>query len=58
MNGSSIPEVKKIIRSVSFSEAASFAGEVMRMSSGKEIYSFVKRHMERNFDFAVYPERN
>jgi phosphotransferase system enzyme I (PtsI) len=53
MNGSSIPEVKKIIRSVSFTEAAAFAGEIMRMKSGGEIYNFVKQHMEKSFDLAV-----
>jgi phosphotransferase system enzyme I (PtsI) len=58
MNGSSIPEVKKIIRSVSFAEAADFADEVMRMRSGREIFDFVKQHMEKNFDLAIYLGRS
>ncbi|MDR1317790.1 MAG: phosphoenolpyruvate--protein phosphotransferase [Spirochaetales bacterium] len=58
MHGSSIPEVKKIIRSVSFAEAQDFAGELMRMTSGREIYGFIKRHMEKRFDLAVYSERS
>ena len=54
MNGSSIPEVKKIIRSASFAEAVRFAGEVMCMRSGSEIYGFLKKHMEKNFELTVY----
>ncbi|MDR1626352.1 MAG: phosphoenolpyruvate--protein phosphotransferase [Spirochaetia bacterium] len=49
MNGSSIPEVKKIIRSVSVPEAVGFADEVMRMASGRDICAFLKRHMEERF---------
>jgi phosphotransferase system enzyme I (PtsI) len=54
MNGLSIPEVKKIIRSVNASEAAEFAAEVMRMRSGAEIYAFIKKYMEKSFDLTVY----
>jgi phosphotransferase system enzyme I (PtsI) len=54
MNGSSIPEVKKIIRSATSAEAESFADEVMRMRSGAEIYTFIKKYMEKSFDLAVY----
>jgi phosphotransferase system enzyme I (PtsI) len=58
MNGSSIPEIKKIIRSVSFAEAAEFADAIMRIDSGRDILAFIKRHMEKRFDLAVSPERN
>ncbi|MDR1931460.1 MAG: phosphoenolpyruvate--protein phosphotransferase [Spirochaetales bacterium] len=54
MNGSSIPEVKKIIRSASYAQAAEFADEIMRMRCGKEIFSFIKERMEKSFDLAVY----
>jgi phosphotransferase system enzyme I (PtsI) len=54
MNGSSIPEVKKIIRSVSMAEAQDFAGTVMKMWSGKEIGGFVRERMEKRFDLSIY----
>ncbi|MDR3200574.1 MAG: phosphoenolpyruvate--protein phosphotransferase [Spirochaetales bacterium] len=54
MNSSSIPEVKKIIRSVSFAEAEEFADEIMQMRSGREIFSFIRQRMEKSFDLAVY----
>jgi phosphotransferase system enzyme I (PtsI) len=58
MNGSSIPKVKKIVRSVSLPEAEDFAREVMGMSCGTEIFTFIKRRMEeKQFDCAVCPER-
>jgi len=54
MNGSSIPEIKKIIRTAAYADALKFAEEVMKMRSGTEIFSFVRKHMEKNFDLAVY----
>ncbi|MDR2589275.1 MAG: phosphoenolpyruvate--protein phosphotransferase [Spirochaetales bacterium] len=54
MNGSAIPEVKRIVRSVSLPDAASFAGEALAMRSGREIGKFVRDYMERHFDLSVY----
>lgn len=51
MNAYSIPEVKKVIRSVSMTEARELTDTVMGMDSGREIDDFVRRHMEKRFDF-------
>ncbi|MCL1818309.1 MAG: phosphoenolpyruvate--protein phosphotransferase [Spirochaetaceae bacterium] len=52
MNGQSIPEIKKIIRSASYAEAREFTAEVMRLTTGGEILRFVKQYMEKHFDLS------
>jgi len=54
MSASSIPEVKKIIRSVTTGEAEEFARRVMEMTSCREIDAFIRRHMEEKFDVLSY----
>ena len=50
MSAFTIPEVKKIIRSVSMSEAEELAGIVMEMKSATEIDSLVRKWMNERFD--------
>ncbi len=54
MSAFSIPEVKKIIRSVTTTEAREFADTVLSMTSCREIDAFVRRHMEKKFDVISY----
>ncbi|TVR31309.1 MAG: phosphoenolpyruvate--protein phosphotransferase [Spirochaetaceae bacterium] len=54
MSASGIPEVKRIIRSVSMSEAEELVGTVLEMKSFEEIDSFVQDVMEKRFDVQVY----
>lgn len=53
MSSFGIPEVKKIIRSVSMSEAEELVGTIMEMKSYKEIDSYVRSWMNERFDLAV-----
>ncbi len=50
MSAFTIPEVKKIIRSVSMTEAEELAGIVMEMKSAPEIDKFVRKWMNERFD--------
>tara|TARA_B100000614_G_C14536455_1_gene488609 strand:+ start:261 stop:2003 length:1743 start_codon:yes stop_codon:yes gene_type:complete len=54
MSAAGIPEVKRIIRSVSLAEAEELAGNVMEMRSAAEIDQAVRDHMKQRFDLAVY----
>lgn len=54
MSSFGIPEIKRIIRSVSMLEAEELAGEVMEMGSFREIDTFVKGWMNERFDFLSY----
>ena len=54
MTPASIPEVKKIIRSVSMSEAEEIVGNVMEMKAGKDVDGFVRQLMEKRFDVVTY----
>jgi phosphoenolpyruvate-protein phosphotransferase (PTS system enzyme I) len=54
MSAVGIPEVKRIIRSVSLAEAEELAGDVMEMRSAAEIDRAVREHMKQHFDLAVY----
>jgi len=51
MSAFSIPEIKKIIRSVSMADAEEMVGNIMDMRSNKEIDSYVKEWMSERFDF-------
>ncbi len=50
MSAFTIPEVKKIIRSISMSEAEELTGIVMEMKSAPEIDKFVRKWMNERFD--------
>jgi phosphotransferase system enzyme I (PtsI) len=52
MSSFGIPEVKKIIRSVSMSEAEELVGTIMEMKSYREIDSYVRSWMNERFDLA------
>jgi phosphotransferase system enzyme I (PtsI) len=54
MSASVVPEVKRIIRSVSMSEAEEIVGTVMDMRSYDEVDKYVQNLMERRFDVTVY----
>ena len=54
MSASGIPEVKRIIRAVSMSEAEEVVGEVLEMKSFVEIDRYVQELMEKRFDVQVY----
>jgi len=54
MSASGIPEVKRIIRSVSMVEAEELVGQVLDMRSFQEIDKFVQDLMEKRFDIKVY----
>lgn len=51
MSAFGIPEIKKIIRSVSMAEAEEMVGTIMDMRSYNEIDSYVKEWMRGRFDF-------
>jgi phosphoenolpyruvate-protein phosphotransferase (PTS system enzyme I) len=53
MSSFGIPEVKKIIRSVSMSEAEELVGTVMEMKSYREIDTYVRSWMDERFDLAI-----
>jgi len=50
MSAFTIPEVKKIIRSVSVLEAEELAGIVFEMKSAREIDEYVRKWMDERFD--------
>ncbi len=54
MSASGIPEIKRIIRSVSMSEAEELVGTVLEMKSFQEVDSFVRNVMEKRFDVQIY----
>ena len=54
MSSVGIPEIKKIIRSVSLSEAEELVGTIMDMRSYIEIDQFVKNWTYERFDFLSY----
>jgi len=51
MSAFGIPEIKKIIRSVSMAEAEEMVGNIMDMRSYNEIDNYVKEWMRGRFDF-------
>lgn len=53
MSAVGIPEVKRIIRSVSLLEAEELAGDVMEMRSAPEIYRAVRDHLSKRLDLMV-----
>ncbi len=54
MSSVGIPEVKRIIRSVTVSEAEELVGTVMEMRSYQEVDAFVADVMQKRFDVKVY----
>jgi phosphotransferase system enzyme I (PtsI) len=54
MGAVSIPEVKRIIRSVTMGEAEELVGTVMDMRSYVDIDSYIKALMQERFDVRVY----
>jgi phosphotransferase system enzyme I (PtsI) len=50
MSAFTIPEVKKIIRSVSVMEAEELVGNVLEMKSGREIDEYIRKWMDERFD--------
>lgn len=54
MGAVSIPEVKRIIRSVTMGEAEELVGTVMEMRSYVDIDSYIKTLMQERFDVRVY----
>ncbi len=54
MSSVGIPEVKRIIRSVTISEAEELVGTVMEMRSYQEVDSFVAELMRKRFEVGVY----
>jgi phosphotransferase system enzyme I (PtsI) len=53
MSALSIPAIKKIIRSVTLSEAKELADQVMAMKSAEAISEFVATWMEERFDTSL-----
>jgi phosphotransferase system enzyme I (PtsI) len=51
MSAIGIPEIKKIIRSVTIAEAEEAAGNIMEMKSYQEIDKYMHTWMEEKFDF-------
>jgi phosphotransferase system enzyme I (PtsI) len=54
MSAISIPEIKRIIRSVTLADAEEMVGAVMEMKSYREIDQHVQRWMEDRFDLVSY----
>ncbi len=54
MSAIGIPEIKKIIRSVTIADAEDIVGSIMEMKSYREIDDYVKAWMEERFDFISY----
>ncbi|TVR90741.1 MAG: phosphoenolpyruvate--protein phosphotransferase [Spirochaetaceae bacterium] len=53
MGAVGIPEVKRIIRSVSMAEAEELVGSILEMKSYVEIDEFVAQYMEKNFELKL-----
>ncbi len=54
MSAISIPEIKRIIRSVSMTDAEELVGTIMSMKSFGDIDQYVKNWMEEKFDIIKY----
>ncbi|MBI9098509.1 MAG: phosphoenolpyruvate--protein phosphotransferase [Spirochaetaceae bacterium] len=54
MSSISIPEIKRIIRSVSMTDAEELVGTIMSMKSFGDIDQYVKNWMEEKFDIIKY----
>ena len=54
MSALSIPEVKRIIRSVTQAEAEQMVANVLEMNTYREIGEFVQGWMEERFDLVAY----
>lgn len=54
MGAVGIPEVKRIVRSVSLAEAQEFTGRMMEMRNATEIEKAVRSYMQERFELAVY----
>ncbi|MEX2444372.1 MAG: phosphoenolpyruvate--protein phosphotransferase [Alkalispirochaeta sp.] len=54
MSAVGIPEVKRIIRAVSLSDAEELAGNIMEMRTAEEIDRAVREHMQQRFNLALY----
>ncbi|MCA1753751.1 MAG: phosphoenolpyruvate--protein phosphotransferase [Spirochaeta sp.] len=54
MGAVGIPEVKRIIRSVSMAEAEELVGSILEMKSYVEIDEFVGKYMEKTFELKLY----
>lgn len=54
MSAVGIPEVKRIVRSVSLAEAEEFTGRMMEMRNATEIEKAVREYMQDRFELAVY----
>ncbi len=49
MSSNSLPEIKKIIRSLTMDEARDLAGRILEMDSSKEINAFIEEWMVKKF---------
>ncbi len=47
MSASSIPQIKKIVRSVSYQEAQRIANDALQLSTGDEVLDFAKKEIEK-----------
>ena len=47
MSASSIPQVKKIIRSVSYQQAQDIANKALTLSTGKEVLDYIKGELDK-----------
>jgi phosphotransferase system enzyme I (PtsI) len=54
MSAFTIPEVKRIIRSVTLAEAEEVVGTAMEMKSYNDIDAYMRKLMEERFDVRVY----
>lgn len=54
MGAVAIPEVKRIIRAVSLSDAEELAGNIMEMRTSEEIDRAVREYMQQRFNLALY----
>lgn len=54
MGAVGIPEVKRIVRSVSLAEAQEFTGRIMEMRNATEIEKAVRSYMQDRFELMVY----
>ncbi len=50
MSSFTIPEVKKVVRSIAVSEAEELVGIVMEMKSAEEVHTYVRKWMHERFD--------
>ncbi|RKY66449.1 MAG: hypothetical protein DRQ02_08820, partial [Candidatus Latescibacterota bacterium] len=53
-----LPQIKNIIRSVTFKEAQAIAEEILQMKTAREIRKFLQQVMDRKFcDISVAPSK-